>query len=258
METLKSGDAPSLVTNVEVMTLLAEHMKERKEETRHNNNNRQNQRRRSGVPRHVDWIEETVHAYLTSTPCATTTTGLERLPTLVTKLKSKRKIKINKAMEGTSTNHNNNGTTHTDSTMTNGDHHGMVKLESGVDEETNQMDTGNDRETTATAAAEVAAAVVSSSSQEDAPQEKGEEGGFGLTDAETLQVLNMMPQESVDIHLMIEDLTVRMTEERQEELLELIQSYRQPEQLDENGSANNNNNDDDAFLEDATFKNHPP
>jgi hypothetical protein len=156
-------------------------------------------------------------------------------------------------MEGTTINHTMNGETHTDSTMTNGDHHGMVKLESGVDEETNQMDTGNDHETTAT----VAAAAVSSSSKEDSPQEKGEEGGFGLTDAETLQVLNMMPQESVDIHLMIEDLTVRMTEERQEELLEIIQSYRQPEQHDENGGANTNN-DDDAFLEDATFKNHPP
>lgn len=48
--------------------------------------------------------------------------------------------------------------------------------------------------------------------------------GFGLTDAETLQVLNFMPRESVEIHLMIEELQVRMPEERQEELLELVAS----------------------------------
>jgi hypothetical protein len=48
--------------------------------------------------------------------------------------------------------------------------------------------------------------------------------GFGLTDAETLQVLNFMPRESVEIHLMIEELQVRMPEERQDELLELVAS----------------------------------
>ena len=48
--------------------------------------------------------------------------------------------------------------------------------------------------------------------------------GFGLTDAETLQVLNFMPRESVEMHLMIEDLQVRMSDERQEELLNLVGS----------------------------------
>jgi RNA polymerase Rpb4 len=50
--------------------------------------------------------------------------------------------------------------------------------------------------------------------------------GFDLTDAETLQVLNFMPLESVEIHLMIEDLQSRMPEERQDELLRLIASCR--------------------------------
>eukprot|EP00980_Cylindrotheca_fusiformis_P014777 scaffold4026_cov117-Cylindrotheca_fusiformis.AAC.12 len=49
--------------------------------------------------------------------------------------------------------------------------------------------------------------------------------GFGLTEPEALQVLNFMPQEKVDIHLMVEELHSRMTDERQDELLELIQSY---------------------------------
>jgi len=50
-------------------------------------------------------------------------------------------------------------------------------------------------------------------------------GDFGLTDAETLQILNFMPRESVEIHLIIEDLPSRLAEERQEELLTLIGSY---------------------------------
>ena len=49
---------------------------------------------------------------------------------------------------------------------------------------------------------------------------------FGLTNAETLQIINFMPQESVEIHLIIQDLPSRLTEERQEELLTLIASYR--------------------------------
>lgn len=56
---------------------------------------------------------------------------------------------------------------------------------------------------------------------------------FGLTDAETLQVLNFMPRESVEIHLIIEDLPSRLTEERQEELLTLIGSYVTEENGDE-------------------------
>lgn len=48
--------------------------------------------------------------------------------------------------------------------------------------------------------------------------------GFGLTDAETLQVLNFMPREIVEMHLMIEDLQGRMSDERQEELMNLVGS----------------------------------
>lgn len=48
--------------------------------------------------------------------------------------------------------------------------------------------------------------------------------GFGLTEAEALQVLNFMPKEKVEIHLMVEELHTRMTDERQDELLEYIQS----------------------------------
>lgn len=49
--------------------------------------------------------------------------------------------------------------------------------------------------------------------------------GFGLTEAETLQILNFMPTEPVEIHLMVEDLHVRMSETKQEEFLNMIQSF---------------------------------
>jgi RNA polymerase Rpb4 len=49
---------------------------------------------------------------------------------------------------------------------------------------------------------------------------------FGLTEAETLQVLNFMPQEPVEIHLMVEELHARMSEEGQSEFLDLIRSHR--------------------------------
>jgi DNA-directed RNA polymerase subunit F len=50
--------------------------------------------------------------------------------------------------------------------------------------------------------------------------------GFDLTEAESLQILNFMPTEPVEIHLMIEELHARMTENQQEGLLEFIASYR--------------------------------
>jgi hypothetical protein len=48
--------------------------------------------------------------------------------------------------------------------------------------------------------------------------------GFGLTEAESVQILNFMPREPVEIHLMIEELHGRMSEKRQADLLHLIES----------------------------------
>jgi hypothetical protein len=49
--------------------------------------------------------------------------------------------------------------------------------------------------------------------------------GYGLTEAEAIQILNFMPQEPVEIHLMIENLHDRMSETKQGEFLEMIRSY---------------------------------
>jgi hypothetical protein len=74
--------------------------------------------------------------------------------------------------------------------------------------------------------------------------------GFGLTDAESLQILNYMPQEKVEIHLMVEELHTRMTDERQDELLTLIQSHVVHKE-DANEQENNNFTEDVVMEEEA-------
>ena len=49
--------------------------------------------------------------------------------------------------------------------------------------------------------------------------------GYGLTEAEAVQVLNFMPTEPVEIHLLIEELHDRMPEKQQDELLAVISSF---------------------------------
>jgi RNA polymerase Rpb4 len=46
--------------------------------------------------------------------------------------------------------------------------------------------------------------------------------GYGLMPAEALQILNFMPTQLVEIHLMIEELNERMTEKQQEEFLKFM------------------------------------
>jgi hypothetical protein len=49
---------------------------------------------------------------------------------------------------------------------------------------------------------------------------------YKLTNAEILQILNFLPTESVETHMIIEDLPSRFSDEQEEELLKLIASYR--------------------------------
>jgi hypothetical protein len=50
--------------------------------------------------------------------------------------------------------------------------------------------------------------------------------GFGLTEAESLQILNLMPKQAVEIHLMVDELHSRLSDARQQELLDVIASYK--------------------------------
>lgn len=49
--------------------------------------------------------------------------------------------------------------------------------------------------------------------------------GFGLTEAEAVQVLNLAPTEPVEIHLVVEELQNRLDEEQQNHLLQLVRSH---------------------------------
>jgi len=51
--------------------------------------------------------------------------------------------------------------------------------------------------------------------------------GYGLTDAESLQVINLMPSEPVELHLIVQDITSRLSEEQQNKLLETIGKYKE-------------------------------
>lgn len=51
--------------------------------------------------------------------------------------------------------------------------------------------------------------------------------GFNLTEAESLQIINLSPSEPVEIHLLVDELQDRMSVSQQEELLKTIQRYRQ-------------------------------
>jgi len=48
---------------------------------------------------------------------------------------------------------------------------------------------------------------------------------FDLTNGESLQILNFMPTELVEIHLMVEELHARMSEDQQDTLLQVVQEY---------------------------------
>jgi hypothetical protein len=157
MEVLKSGDSPSLISNIEVMNLLRERIESRKPLSDANNNGES----ATTVTTHQvpfqnrDWIESTVLNYLQTSPCGGTEVKMEDMPKLVERL---------------------------------------------------QREPG-------------------SSTTED---------GYGLTNAETLQVLNHLPTSLVELHLLIEDLENRpgfaadsqnSGEEKQMQFLKLISEY---------------------------------
>ena len=91
--------------------------------------------------------------------------------------------------------------------------------------------------------------------------------GYGLTAAESLQIMNMMPLELVEIHLMVDDLQSRMSETQQEEFLEFIQSYstnsstEDPKAASEGAEATEENDpggDSKAVLENGHENGKPP
>jgi hypothetical protein len=57
------------------------------------------------------------------------------------------------------------------------------------------------------------------------PSDDADQTGFGLSDNEVLQILDFMPTEPVDMHLMLSNFS-DMPERKQEALIDLIASYK--------------------------------
>ena len=163
METLKSGDVPALVTNVEVMEILAARVEARRVREEENTTEPgtsgygRKRLRRKPEHRHRDWIELKVLNDLKNSPCGVG--GIDKTRELVGRIRGR----------------------------------AVAPAPGGGDMQSANQD--------------------------------GDGSGYGLTDGETLQILNHMPTEMVELHAMIDDLPGRMTESRQEELLDLIGLY---------------------------------
>ncbi len=221
MEHLKSGEVPALVTNLELMNILSKRLTTRKEEEEaaaaleHGSSSIEScAKRKNSKLRHRDYIENSVYEYLAHSPCAGV--DIKKMPTLVSRLRgskskaqakqaqAKSQAKSKSSLQRGETNENNNTVK-------------FVKTEEGAEEQPagQPIPIGtNEENSDINANANVNANINANLNQ-----------GYGLTDAETLQVLNLMPTEPVEIHLMIEDLSNRLDEDEQNSLLELISNY---------------------------------
>jgi hypothetical protein len=90
------------------------------------------------------------------------------------------------------------------------------------------------------------------------PESSSSMTGFGLTDAEALQIMNMMPSEPVEIHLMIDELQSRMSESQQEEFLATIASYNTADNSSLGGEASQGTGAEDEVAENGYDDNRKP
>lgn len=86
MEVLKSGDAPALISNIEVMNLLKERAQKRAPEADANANDDGKTNIKHGPFQNRDWIESTVLSYLETSPCGSSSVKLEDMPKLIERL----------------------------------------------------------------------------------------------------------------------------------------------------------------------------
>lgn len=185
MEILKSGDVPALVTNYEVLHILSQSVERRRREQAEIEGERQATKVDKKL-QHRDFIEESVYDYLAASPCA----GVQKgdMKRLISSLKGRplatSLVKSNKKLKA------------------------HVKLEDGT-----HMGMEGDLPDTKDSCI---------SAEDTTSKEDVHKHGFGLTDAETMQILNLFPREQVEIHLLIEDLSGRMNEDKQNQLLTVI------------------------------------
>jgi hypothetical protein len=219
MENLKSGDVPALVTNIELLSILSEKISVRKEKEALDEVEGQPTRGKNKRLQHRDFIEESVKDYLQSSACAYA--DKNEMPNFICELRNGTETSIgveeSEAGKVDSTRLGSVDTQVDDNRGKQEEIEGVSKYEHDYDDESIGSNDGTRDEETAY--------VPIASSSIIPPERDVAPGGFGLTDAETLQILNLMPKEPVEIHLMIEDLQSRFGEDRQQELLNIIAKY---------------------------------
>src|SRR5210317_2129445 len=87
MEPLKNGDAPALVSNLEVMELLQERMA-----TRQPDKSDGSVKSTKGPFHQRDWIEQTVLGYLKSSPVGSSDLNMGEMPKLIETLRREEAI----------------------------------------------------------------------------------------------------------------------------------------------------------------------
>jgi len=202
---------PVLLPNAELMELLEKDVAENEKFLQQQ---QQKSLHKKGKPRksrfqHRDWIQQHVLEYLKGTPCV-------NIPT--SKLSE---LKQRCCGIGTKTNTNQESSSSA--------HKSLPRKKRKVGDTNNNTNNNTNNH-----------------SPPKSPRSPAPES-YGLTEAEALQVLNFMPQEMVEIHLMVEDLHDRMSEPKQEEFLQMIRSYNTS--IDPNTNYDNDNNngtDNDA------------
>ena len=202
MEVLTSNKSstPVLLPNAKLMEQLEKDVKSnkkrmakeiRKQKQRRRNRKDDKDRKIKNKFEHRDWIQEHVLEYLKGTPCLNI--PVSKLDELRSRCMSKKKAPSKSKSSAT-----------------------PPSSPTGKKRRAHSSD--------APAAASSPEAKESPSKSPSSPKALSP-GYYGLTEAEALQVLNFMPQEPVEIHLMVEDLHDRMSEKKQEELLDMIRSY---------------------------------
>jgi RNA polymerase Rpb4 len=208
-----SNRIPFLLSNVEVMNILQNRIHERnnsssnnnKNGANNNNNHSQQQHQNNRKLRHRDWIEDNVIQYCQATSQLQNCTKAYELDTILTRHKNTTVtlentidplMETKKQKSLTTTNHNDDGKVRHDGN-----------------------DNGNDSNPLLLSTA-TGTGTLSSSSMSSVQYT-----GFGLTDAESIQIVNYAPTEIVEIHLMIEELQSRFTDNEQEVLLKIISKF---------------------------------
>jgi RNA polymerase Rpb4 len=191
-----------LLSNLAVLELLLPRVEQRRqkrqeEESFDNNTKRKSRKRRKSL-RHRDWIEEQVVEYIRKSATMQFQSSKHALP-LQTRLRKRPRER---------------------------------KLPSSMDDPNSMNATNKSEQSNALSVSSSSSTHINGSfypilnDTKNHGPEKQVETAFDFTEAEAIQVINLVPTELVDFNLLIDDLPERLSEQQQEECLSLIQQYR--------------------------------